>query len=224
MDFLWRMDWKRMFVPEMSLPEILIRGVLIYLALCLLLRVILKREAGKMSLSDLLLVTLVAGVCRNPLVRDAYSITDGILVVMTVLFTGYAVDWLYYHVSWIHALLHSPPVPLIHDGEILRDNLRNELLTEDRLQAKLRGKGVREPAEVADAWMEGEGKISVIKKDSPPADGDVSRMLDKIAEQQQVLSEIKEMLSRLDGRREPSREAGQTDGQPDPLPHTAERP
>jgi uncharacterized membrane protein YcaP (DUF421 family) len=224
MDFLWRIDWKRMFLPVMSLPEILIRGVFIYLALCLLLRVVLKREAGKTSLSDLLIVTLVAGVCRNPLVRDAYSITDGVLVVATVLFTGYAVDWLSYYAPWVHGLLHAPPVHLIHDGVILRDNLRHELMTEGRLRAKLRGKGVREPAEVADAWMEGEGKISVIKKEATPAVLEkIDRCQQSIAEQQRVLDEIKEMLTRSDGR-EPPREAGQTDGRPDPLPHDGERP
>src|SRR4051812_4358444 len=90
-------DWGRLFAPEMSLPEIFIRGTLIYLAVCLLLRVFLKRQAGKMSLTDLLVVTIIAGVCRNPLVRDAYSITDGLLVVVTVLAWGYAADWLCYH-------------------------------------------------------------------------------------------------------------------------------
>jgi uncharacterized membrane protein YcaP (DUF421 family) len=210
----------------MSLPEILIRGVLIYLALCLLLRVVLKREAGKMSLSDLLIVTRVAGVCRNPLVRDAYSITDGVLVVATVLFTGYAVDWLSYYVPAIHSLLHAPPVPLIHDGVILHDNLRRELMTEGRLRAKLRGKGVRDPVEVADAWLEGNGKLSVIRKETPKplpagsgqaANGDVAgSLLEKIArcrqgidEQQQALDEVKELLARFGCSRGSLPEAGQ---------------
>src|SRR5207302_6352796 len=102
MEFFWRVDWERLFRPEMSLPEILLRGTLIYLALCLLLRVVLKRQAGKVSLSDLLVVSVVAGVCRNPLVRDAYSVTDGVLVVATVLAWGYALDWLSYYVPLIH--------------------------------------------------------------------------------------------------------------------------
>src|SRR6516225_9480280 len=98
MDFLWKTDWGQLFTPQMSLPEILIRGTLIYLALCLLLRVVLRRQAGKVSLSDLLVISLIAGVCRNPLVRDAYSVTDGVLVVATVLSLGYTVDSLSYRV------------------------------------------------------------------------------------------------------------------------------
>src|SRR5262245_17900694 len=122
-------DWGRVFAPEMSLPEVLVRGTLVYLALCLLLRVFLKRQAGKVSLSDLLVVALVAGVCRNPLVRDAYSVTDGVLVMLTVLAWSYAVDWLCYRSPLVHRLMHPPPVLLVRDGEILQENLRHELMT-----------------------------------------------------------------------------------------------
>src|SRR5262245_22074137 len=59
MDFFWRIDWGRLFTPHMTLPEILIRGTLTYLALCLLLRVVLKRQIGKVSMSDLLVVSIV---------------------------------------------------------------------------------------------------------------------------------------------------------------------
>ena len=167
MDFLWQTDWQRLFIPEMSLLEILIRGTFTYITLCLLLRIVLKRQAGKVAMSDLLVVTLVAGVCRNPLVKDAYSITDGMLVVATVLIWSYLLDWLSYHFTLIHGLLHSPAVPLIRDGELLHENLERELLTENQLCSKLRRKGIRQPKEVAEAWMEGDGHVTVIKKDEP---------------------------------------------------------
>jgi uncharacterized membrane protein YcaP (DUF421 family) len=164
MDFLWRTDWGRLFTPEMSLLEILVRGTLTYLALCLLLRVVLKRQAGKVSLSDLLVVSIVAGVCRNPLVRDAYSVTDGVLVVLTVLGWSFALDWLSYYVPLIHRLSHPSPVALIRDGQVLKENLEHELITGSRLNCELRKAGVRGLAEVAEAWMEGDGHVSVIKK------------------------------------------------------------
>jgi uncharacterized membrane protein YcaP (DUF421 family) len=62
-----RSDWSRLFVPEMSLPEVLVRSTLVYVGVVLLLRVILKRQAGKVALSDLLVVAVVAGISRNPL-------------------------------------------------------------------------------------------------------------------------------------------------------------
>jgi uncharacterized membrane protein YcaP (DUF421 family) len=182
--FLWDTDWGKMLTPQMSLPEILIRGTLVYLALCLLLRVVLKRQAGKVSMTDLVVVSVVAGVCRNPLVRDAYSVTDGVLVVATVLAWSFALDWLSYCVPPVHRLLHAPPVPLIRDGRVLHDHLRHELMTESQLCCKLRGHGVREPADVAEAWMEGDGQVTVIKQ--PGAGGETPRGRPATADQRDV--------------------------------------
>src|SRR4051812_25965959 len=123
MAFLWYIDWEDLFVPRMSLPEVLIRGTLIYLALCLLLRIVLRRQAGKVSMSDLLVVSVVAGVCRNPLVRDAYSVTDGVLMIATILLWSFALDWLSFRFPWFHRLLHASPVPLIRDGQVLKEKL-----------------------------------------------------------------------------------------------------
>jgi uncharacterized membrane protein YcaP (DUF421 family) len=148
----------------MSLLEIVIRGVLVYVSVCLLLRVVLKRQAGRASLSDLLVVSLVAGVCRNPLVRDAYSITDGMSVVAMVLACSFATDWLSYYVPFVHRLTHSPPRPLIQDGQVIQENLQRELMTEKQLLCKLRRAGVRGPEEVEAAYLEGDGENSVIPK------------------------------------------------------------
>src|SRR4029079_6817391 len=111
-------DWSRIFTPQMSLPEVLVRGTLVYLALVLLLRIVLKRQAGKVGMSDLLVVTIVAGVCRNPLVRDAYSVTDGVLIVGVVLLWSFVLDWLSFHSPFIHRLLHRQRVRLIEDGRV----------------------------------------------------------------------------------------------------------
>jgi len=158
----------------MSLVEIFIRSTLMYVTICLLLRFVLKRQAGKVSISDLLVVSIIAGVCRNPLVKDSYSVTDGVLVILMVLGWSFLLDWLSYRFKLIHRIFHSAPVPLIRDGQILTENLECELMTVNQLRCKLRQHGVREPAEVAEAWMEGDGHVSVIKK-NPPAPNDVDK-------------------------------------------------
>ena len=159
-------DWHKVFAPQLSLPEILVRGITVYLMLCLMLRVVLKRQAGRVALGDLLVVTLVAGVCRNPLVADSYSITDGLLVVATVLMTGYAVDWACYYFPFFHGLMHASPRCLIKNNQVEQDNLRRELMTEGQLLCKLRLHGISGVDEVKEAYLEGDGSVSVIKNDA----------------------------------------------------------
>src|SRR5438445_788037 len=106
MDKWLETDWSRMFLPQMSLPEIVIRSTLVYLSIVFAFRIVLKRQAGMVSLSDLLVVSIVAGISRNPLIGNAYSITDGILVMAMVLAWSYFLDWLCFYVPFIHELLH----------------------------------------------------------------------------------------------------------------------
>lgn len=169
MGWLWEIDWPALLYPKMSVLEMLLRGTGIYVALCVLLRVVLKRQAGKIGLSDLLVVTIVAGVCRNPLVRDAYSIPDGLGVVCVVLGGSYALDWLSYYSRWVHKLLHPEPVVLVRDGAVQKDRLRRELMTESQLCSQLRRHGVADPGKVSLATMESSGEVSVLLKSKEPS-------------------------------------------------------
>jgi uncharacterized membrane protein YcaP (DUF421 family) len=165
-------DWSEVFRPEMSPLEILVRGTIVYIVLCLLMRVVLKRQSGKIALPDLLVFAIVAGVSRNGLVRNAYSITDGVGVIAVVLAWSYALDYLCFHFPLVHRLLHSPDVVPIRDGKVLDDNLRRELMTNEQLCSQLRQHGIEDPEQVAIAILEGSGHVSVIPKPTSNGRGD----------------------------------------------------
>ena len=52
-------DWSAMFVPELSLLEVIARGTIMYLFLFLVMRFLLKREGGRVSIADILVVVAV---------------------------------------------------------------------------------------------------------------------------------------------------------------------
>jgi hypothetical protein len=58
-------DWEALFVPQNSLLELLIRGTFVYLLLFVLLRVIIGRRVWALSMTDLLLVVLIADAAQN---------------------------------------------------------------------------------------------------------------------------------------------------------------
>ncbi len=162
MDRLVGVDWRHAFVPDTPLLEIVLRGSVMYLALFGLLRLVLKRESGAVGLTDLLVVVLIADAAQNGMADDYASIPDGILLVATILFWAHALNWLGYRVPAVGRLVHPQPLPLVEDGRMLRRNMRRELVTEEELRSQLRLQGCDDLAAVARAYMEGDGRISVI--------------------------------------------------------------
>jgi uncharacterized membrane protein YcaP (DUF421 family) len=166
MDWIFDADWKLMFVPGTPLTELIVRGSVMYLALFSLLRLILRREVAAVTVPDLLMVVLIADAAQNGIAGDYESISDGLVVVTTIIFSNYLLDRLAFHFPLIARFVHPPPLPLVKDGRLLRRNMRKEFITEEELMTQLREQGIEDIAEVKRACMEGDGRISVITWDS----------------------------------------------------------
>lgn len=165
MEALLRIDWNSVFVPTVSLLEIVLRGTLVYLLLFFLMRV-LRREAGALGISDLLVVVLIADAAQNAMSSEYKSVTEGAVLVGTIIAWDYSLDWLGYRFPAFGRLLRPAPLPLVKDGSALRRNMRKEMISMDELMSQLREQGVEHISEVKRCYLEGDGHISVIKKDS----------------------------------------------------------
>jgi uncharacterized membrane protein YcaP (DUF421 family) len=159
------MDWKSIFSLDVPVFEIILRGSVIYISLFIFLRVVLKRQAGSLGMTDLLLITLIADASQNAMAGEYKSVSSGIMLVSTIIFWSYAFDWLSYKSPWLHRLIEPPPLPLIKDGKLLRKNMRHELITEEELISQIREQGLEDVGEVKEAYMESDGHISVVKQD-----------------------------------------------------------
>lgn len=166
MDNLLKVDWAKMFVPDTPIIEILLRGSIVYFFIFLLLRFVLKRQAGAVGITDLLVVVLIADAAQNAMADDYHSIPDGLLLVATIIFWSYTLDWLGYKFPRIQRFIHPPPLALVKDGRMLRRNMRKELITEGELLSQLREQGVDDIQAVKMAYMEGDGYISFITDDA----------------------------------------------------------
>jgi uncharacterized membrane protein YcaP (DUF421 family) len=62
--------------------------------------------------------------------------------------------------------MNQPPLLLIKNGRMIERHLQRELITEDELMSKLRQQGVEFLADVKFAYMEADGRISIITFDS----------------------------------------------------------
>jgi len=157
-------DWNQLLTPTMSLGEVILRGTMIYWFIFLLIRFVMKREASPISIADLLVIVIIADAAQNAMAGSYQSVTEGAVLIVTIFFWNYAIDWLGYHFSFFNRLQNLPPLLLVKNGSILKDNLRKELITNDELMSKLREKGVTDLSQISEVYMESDGQISIIQK------------------------------------------------------------
>ncbi|HYN87826.1 MAG TPA: YetF domain-containing protein, partial [Ardenticatenaceae bacterium] len=89
---------------------------------------------------------------------------DGVLLVATIIFWSHALNWLGFRFPRLQRLLRPPPLPLVKNGTLLYRNMRQELITKDELMSQVRREGLDDLADVETAYMEGDGRISVIAR------------------------------------------------------------
>lgn len=164
MDTLFTADWNAMFVPVVGLPEIILRGTIMYLVLFGILRFLGRRQAGHFGPADLLVIVLIADAAQNALGAEYRSITEGALLVATIVAWDYALDWAAWRFPVLRPMLKAPSLKLVENGRILRGNLRMEMLSVDDLMGQLREEGIDDIHEVKLARLEGDGRLSVIRR------------------------------------------------------------
>jgi uncharacterized membrane protein YcaP (DUF421 family) len=157
-------DWHALFALSVNPVELVVRGTSIYWFLFLVFRVVLRRDVGGIGVADVLLVVLVADAAQNAMAGEYRSITDGIVLIATIIGWNLLIDWLAFRSKRLHRLLEPPEVPVVRAGRILHRNLRREFMTVDDLLGKLREHGVDNLADVAAAYIESDGEVSVIQR------------------------------------------------------------
>jgi uncharacterized membrane protein YcaP (DUF421 family) len=157
-------DWNALFVPSVSPLELIVRGTVMYWFLVLLFRGLFRRDTGSIGIADVLFLVIVADAAQNGLSGDYRSITDGIILVGSIAFWNFFVDWLGYRFPALETKLRPPPLVLVRNGKIIRENLKKEFITKSDLMGKIREQGCERIEDVKKAYMESDGQISVIKK------------------------------------------------------------
>jgi uncharacterized membrane protein YcaP (DUF421 family) len=157
-------DWNSVFIPAIGLAEVIVRGSLMYLGLFIILRVMARRQAGHFGPADLLVIVLIADAAQNGLGKDYGSVTEGLTLVLTIVAWEYLLDWLSWRFPRTRPYLSPPSLTLIRDGRLIPQNLRKELITEDELKAQLREHEIEDYADIRLATLEGDGRLSVLKR------------------------------------------------------------
>lgn len=164
-------DWQEILVPSKPVLEMFVRGTMIYLVLFATMRFLPRRAIGGMGPSDLLVVVLIADAVQNGMSDDYKSVTEGIVLAFTIFGWAVVIDWLDHRFPHWN-IAEGRPLLLVSEGQLVRENMRRQKITEDEILAQLRQHGLDSPRNVVSAFLEGDGRISVLTRSqlsrSPP--------------------------------------------------------
>jgi uncharacterized membrane protein YcaP (DUF421 family) len=159
-------DWQELFGLSVSPLELVIRGSAIYWFLVLTFRFVLRRDTGSVGMADIMLLVIIADAAQNGMAGEYRSITDGLILITTIVGWNMLIDWLSFRSPKVRQFFEPAPVRLVREGRVLWRNLRREHIARAELEAKLREQGVDDVQEVKAAYFEADGQISVIKRKS----------------------------------------------------------
>jgi uncharacterized membrane protein YcaP (DUF421 family) len=144
--------------------DIVLRGIVVFFALYILMRIIGRRELSKLEPFDLILLIILGDAVQQGLTQDDYSLTGGFLAIGTIAVLQVAVSFLNFRFPKLRPVLNGEPVIIVQDGKPIERNMRRERLTMDDLAESARMQGIGSLDEVAWGVLETSGTISFIKK------------------------------------------------------------
>ena len=154
---------------------IFIRTLIVYTALLVFLRLLGKRQLGEMELSEFIVASLIADLAANPLQDIGMPLLNGLIPIVTLFCCELMISALTLRSIRLRAFLFGKPSLLIDHGKIVQKEMGRNRFTLDELMQELRSLGVRDIAAVEYAFLETNGKLSVLQyaSQSPPSADDL---------------------------------------------------
>ncbi len=161
--------WNAIFGMGAPAAEKVLRGVVVYGALVLLLRIFGKRELAQLNPFDLVVLLSLSNTVQNALIGNDNSLTGGLLGAFTLLAINYLVVRFLFRHRRLDEVFEGKPTVLIERGKIVKSALARELLSRSELMTVLHRQGFSGLEEVDRCVLEPGGTFAISRK-LPPAE------------------------------------------------------
>lgn len=154
-----------MWQLQTSWYELVIRSIVIFFFTFILIRIWGKKHLAQVNLFDFMLLLIMSESLQNSLVGDEKSITGGIIAISTLILCNVFLNKISFNSKKAEKILEGVPKVLIKNGKVNEEIKNNVKITDAELLEALRMEGVNRVNDVAEAVMEANGHITVIKKE-----------------------------------------------------------
>src|SRR5690554_3786513 len=127
-----------LFGTSMPWWEFILRATLVYLVVLLLVRITGKRTVGQFTPFDLILVVLLGESVGHSMVGGDESLVGGLILAATLLGLNWAVGFISARSRRFDEAIEGRPVLLARNGELFRDVLKRQSLSEREFERAMR--------------------------------------------------------------------------------------
>ena len=141
-----------------------VKTIGLYAFALFLFRLMGQRTLGDMQAFDFVVVIAVAEILGAPLADPRLDPGPALLAIITLVGLQLVLAWLCLKSSLVRWLLEGRPLLVVWRGWVLERNLARAKISREEFAERLREKGVARVSEVARAYLETDGNVSVLRK------------------------------------------------------------
>jgi uncharacterized membrane protein YcaP (DUF421 family) len=140
-----------------------LRGLLVYLFLWAIFRLMGKRALAQATTFDLVLLLIISETTQQAMVQSDYSMTNAGLLIVTLVAADFGLNVLKNWFPAIEPVIDGMAIVIVKDGKMLHDRMRRERVdASDILEAARSLGGIESIDQIRLAVLERDGQISIV--------------------------------------------------------------
>lgn len=151
------------FNSWIDLLQVVVVGILVYVALIVCLRITGKRALSKWNAFDFVVTILLGSILASAFLSKTVALTEGVFAVVVLISLQFMITWLSVRFVSIRNPVKAQPTLLLDRGTMLHSALRSQRVTESEVRAAVRAAGIAALEDVSAVVLETDGSFSVIK-------------------------------------------------------------
>jgi uncharacterized membrane protein YcaP (DUF421 family) len=137
-------------------------AVCAYIMLIIFLRISGKRTLTQMNAFDFVVTIALGSMLSSTILDKTLPLVEGLTGLLALIILQLAITWLSVRIPLVDRLIKATPAALVEHGEINKERMRRERITEDEIRSALRQGHWNELKDVRSVTLETNGIITVV--------------------------------------------------------------
>lgn len=149
----------------MSILEVFLISLCIYIYLSILLRIFGKKEFSQLNVFDFVVFLIIAEIMTDTVGNEDFTFFHGVIATVTLIVVDRLVSMVTLRSKKLRDIFEGRPTYIIFKGKLNQERMKKQRYTVDDLSHQLRVNDIDSISKVEFALLETNGSLSIIPKD-----------------------------------------------------------